>query len=158
MKILVGSDKSGFKLKEAIKAHLAGRGFEVEDCGTQDMDNVKPFFAVAPIAAKKIQSGEHTRAILVCGTGMGMSVVANKHKGVCAACVESVYAAEKCRAVNDANILCMGGWMIADELGIAMTDTFVDTNFTDNLEEWRKDWLRNAKEKVAEIEDGIYGK
>lgn len=156
MKILIGSDKSGFRLKEAVKAHLAARGFEMEDCGTQDMEHGRPFFEVAPIAAAKVRDGEYERAILICGTGMGMAIVANKYKGVHAACVESVYAAEKCRAINDANVMTMGGWIIGDELGCAMADTFLDTGFTDNLEDWRKEFLKGAAAKVKEIEDGIY--
>jgi ribose 5-phosphate isomerase B len=157
MKILIGSDKSGFRLKEAIKSHLAGRGFEIEDCGTQDMEHGRPFFEVAPIAAGKIRSGEHERAILVCGTGMGMSIVANKYRGVHAACVESTYAAEKCRAVNNANVVTMGGWIIGDEMGCAIADKFLDTGFTDNLEDWRKEFLRGAAQKVESIEQSIYG-
>ncbi len=158
MKLLIGSDKSGFRLKEAIKAYLKERGHEVEDCGTQDMDHPKPFFEVAPIAAPKVQSGEYERAILICGTGMGMAVVANKYQGVYAACVESVYAAEKCRAINNANVLTMGGWIVGDEMGCAMADAFLSTDFTQNLEEWRQEFLKGALRKVTDIEKNIYGK
>lgn len=157
-KIVIASDKSGFRLKEAVKEHLAGRGFAVEDCGTQDMENGVPFFEAAPVVAKKVQSKEYERGILVCGTGMGMAVVANKFRGVYAACVESLYAAEKCRAINDANILTLGGWMIADELGCAIVDKFLDTQFTENLEEWRQEFLRGAALQVEQLEENIYNK
>ena len=150
-KFIIGSDKSGFTLKEAVKAHLAELGYEVEDCGTQSLENGVPYFEVAPVLAAKIQSGEYDRGILICGTGAGMAVVANKFKGVYAVACESVYAAEKCRAINDANVMTMGGWIVAPELGIAMTDKFLTTSFTENLEEWRKVFLCGARDRVRRL-------
>ena len=154
--VLIGSDKSGFVLKEAIKEHLVNSGYQVEDCGTTSIEEGVPFFNVAPVAAKSSQEGKFERAILICGTGMGMAVVANKYKSIYAACCESVYAAEKCRAINNANILTMGGWVIGPEMGIQMADRFLNTQFTENLEEWRQEFLKNAAVKVEEIEAEIY--
>ena len=156
-KLVIGSDKSGFQLKEAVKAHLLEQGHQVEDCGTQSLEAPLPYFSVAPIAARKVQAGESEKAILICGTGMGMAVVANKFKGVYAAVCESTYAAEKARAINDANILTMGGWVIGDILGCEMADTFLNTGFTENLEAWRQEFLKNARTQVARLEDEIYG-
>jgi len=155
-KILIGSDKSGFPLKEVIKEHLSERGYEVCDCGTTDLEEPMGFFIVAPNAAQKIQNKEFERAILICGTGMGMAVVANKYQGVYAAVCENTYAAEKCRAINDANVLTLGGWITGEVAGCAIADKFLETGFTENLEEWRQDFLRNAREKVKEIEASIY--
>ena len=153
MKVVLGSDKSGFPLKEAIKKHLEDKNIPFEDLGTLDMEAPSPFFEVAPKIADAIASGKADRGILCCGTGMGMAVVANKNKGITAAVCESVYTAKMCRAVNDANVLCMGGWLTADWLGLQMTDAFLNTEFTQDLEDWRKDWLKNAKVKVQEFED-----
>lgn len=91
-KIVIGSDKSGFPLKEAVKRYLEEQGISYLEIGTTDPETGIPFFKVAPEAAALLQSGECEKAILVCGTGMGMSQVANKYKGVRAACVESVYS------------------------------------------------------------------
>ncbi len=157
-KILIGSDKSGFDLKEAVKEHLITQGYEVEDCGTRNMEEPMPYFKVAPIAAAKVMEQEYEKAILICGTGMGMAIVANKYKGVYAAVCENTYAAEKCRAINDANILTMGGWITADIVGCEIVDTFLNTEFTQNLEEWRKEFLTNARKEVKELEHTIYGK
>lgn len=151
-KIFIGSDKSGYVLKEAVKEFLKEENFEIEDIGTTDEEYPFPFFEVAQKGAKKIQSKEYDQGILICGTGMGMSIVANKHEGVFAAACESVYAAEKCRAINDANVLCMGGWIIGPMLGVAMTKTFISTEFTQNLEEWRANNLKKARIAVKEIE------
>jgi len=156
MKIAIGSDKSGFALKEAIIKYLSNNNIDFIDIGTTDIEKSTPFFEVAPKAALVVSTGQADRGILCCGTGMGMSVVANKFKGITAACCESVYAAKMSRAVNDANVLCLGGWLIADWMGIEMVKTFLTTEFTQDLEEWRKDWLINAKRKVAALEDGLY--
>ena len=156
--IFIGSDKSGYTLKEAVKAYLVEQGFTVEDIGTVDENNPFPFFEVAQKGAKLIQQKVFERGILICGTGMGMSVVANKHEGVYAAACESVYAAEKCRAINDANILCMGGWIIAPIMGVEMTKAFINTSFTQNLEDWRARNLEKARVAVREIEQANFHK
>ena len=155
-KILLGSDKSGYELKEAIKEHLAGKGYEVTDCGTTDINEPKGYFIVAPAAAEKVSRKEFEKAILICGTGMGMAIVANKYQGVYAAVCENTYAAEKARAINDANILTLGGWITGSIAGCDIADKFLGTGFTENLEEWRQEFLRNAREKVKGIEAEIY--
>lgn len=155
-KVILGSDKSGFELKEAIKEHLQAQGYEVEDCGTQDPDQPMTYFQVAPILAKKIQDKEYEKGILICGTGMGMAVVANKFKGVYAAVVENTYAAEKSRAINNANVITMGGWITGSIVGCEIADTFLGTEFTQGLEPWRQEFLKDAYAKVEEIEDEIY--
>ncbi len=156
MKLAIGSDKSGFALKEAIKAFLQSENIAFDDLGTTDLDHVKPYYVVASTVAPLVQNGTYDRAILICGTGAGVSIVSNKYKGIYAVACESVYSAKMCRAINDANILCMGGWLIAPEMGIEMTKAFLHTDFLQDLEEWRKEWLTNAKREVQNLEDGIY--
>ena len=153
MKVIIGSDKSGFSLKEYLKDALIKQGYEVEDLGTQSIDAPKPFFVVAPVVAGAISEGKAEKAILICGTGMGMSQVANKFPGVLAACCESVYAARMCRAINNSNILCMGGWVIAPEMGLEMAQTFLTTEHTQGLEEWRQVFLKDAFQKVQSIDN-----
>ncbi|MDF2504720.1 RpiB/LacA/LacB family sugar-phosphate isomerase [Clostridium sp.] len=155
-KIIIGSDKSGFTLKEAIKEHLRSIGYKVSDVGTKDINEPLPYFKVAPIVAKAIQNKEVEKGILICGTGMGMSIVANKHKGVYAAVVESVYGAKKSRAINNANVLALGGWIIAPELGLDIVESFLNTEFTEGLEEWRQEFLKGAYKEVQGIEDKNY--
>lgn len=157
MKVIIGSDKSGFPLKEAVKAHLIEQGHEVEDCGTLDLDNVKPFFVTAPALASQIHSGAFEKGILICGTGAGMEIMANKYKGVYAVVCNDIYDARMCRAINDANVMTMGGWKIAPEVGCEMVDVFLSTPFTHGLEEWRQEFLKGAREKVKAFEEEIYG-
>ena len=156
MKLAIGSDKSGFNLKESIKAYLTEQGVAFDDLGTTDLDHVKPYYVVASTVAPLVQNGTYDRAILICGTGAGVCVVSNKYKGVYAVACESLYAAKMCRAINDANIMCMGGWIVAPEMGIEMTKAFLCTDFLQDLEEWRQAFLTNAKGEVKKVEDGIY--
>lgn len=156
MKLVIGSDKSGYALKEALKAYLSAQGVTLLEVGTTDPEQAVPFFRVAPQACELLQAGQADRAILICGTGMGMSQVANKFQGIRAACVESVYSARMCRAINDSNVLCMGGWIIAPEMGIVMADAFLNTAHTQGVEEWRQAFLKNALTEVQAIEDQIY--
>ncbi len=155
-KIIIGSDKSGFQLKEAVKQHLMEMGYEVTDAGSLSEENAMFYYEAAENVAPRIGKGEFEKGILICGTGMGMAIVANKYKGVYAAVCENTYAAEKSRAINDANILTMGGWITGEVVGCQIADTFLETEFTQNLEEWRANNLKNARAKVKAMEDQIY--
>lgn len=157
MKIAIGSDKSGYSLKEAIKAYFIGQNYAYDDLGTTDLNEVHPYFRVAADVAPKVQDKTYDLAILICGTGAGMSVVANKFKGICAVACESVYTAKMARAVNGAQILCMGGWIVAPEMGVQMAAAFLDTARFQDLEDRRIAWLTNADNKIKELEDSIYG-
>lgn len=151
-KLVIGSDKGGFPLKEAVKKYLADKGYEFKDVGTLDPEKPVFFFETAPNAARAIRKGEAEMGILCCGTGMGMSQVANKFEGILAAACESVYAAQKCREVNGSNILCMGAWVVGAEMAVAMTEAFLNTEFTQGLPEDRREYLKGAREKVMAID------
>ena len=157
MKIAIGSDKSGFAVKEAVKAWLAENGYAADDLGTVDLSDVHPYYRVASEVAPKVQDGSYEKAVLICGTGAGMSVVANKFKGVHAVACEGVYSAKMARAINNANVLCMGGWIVGAEMAIEMVKAFLNTAWCQDLEDWRAVNMHKFAAKVAEIEDGIYG-
>ncbi len=157
MKIAIGSDKSGFAAKEAIKAYLTGIGADFSDLGTVTEDNVHPYYEVASCVAPKVRSGEFDRAILICGTGAGMCIVANKYKGVHAVACEGVYSAKMARAINGANVLCMGGWIVGPEMAIEMVKAFLSTEWLEGLEDWRQENLKRFNACVESIEDDIYG-
>lgn len=144
MKIAIGSDKSGFNLKEAIKAHLIAKGHQVDDLGTLDTKFAKPYVEVAQVVAQETASGVYERSILCCGTGMGMAIAANKFNKVYAAVCESLYTVKMCRAINNANILTMGGWTVTPEIGVEMADVFINTEFGEGLEDWRKEFISKS--------------
>ena len=157
MKIALGSDKSGFAAKEAVKAWLKESGADFDDLGTLDPEQPHPYYQVASEVAPLVRRGDYDRAILICGTGAGMCVVSNKFKGVCAVACEGVYAAKMARAINNAQILCMGGWIVGPEMAVEMAKTFLATEWCQDLEPWRAENMHKFSAKVAAIEDEIYG-
>ena len=157
MKLAIGSDKSGFAVKEAVKAYLCEAGVEFDDLGTVDLNDVHPYYRVAGDVAPLVQNGTYEKAILICGTGAGMSVVANKFKGVHAVACESMYAAKMARAINNANVLCMGGWIVGPEMAIEMVKTFLATEWCQDLEDWRAVNMHKFAAQVQASEDSIYG-
>ncbi len=156
-KIAIGSDKSGFVLKEAVKAYLEEAGIAYDDLGTTDVGDVHPYYQVASEVAPRLQDGSYEKAILICGTGAGMSIVANKFRGVFAVACENIYSAKMCRAINNANVLCMGGWIVGPEMGVEMVKTFLNTAWCEGLEDWRAANMHKFSAKLAEIEEKIYG-
>ena len=161
MKLAIGSDKSGYNAKEAIKAWLMEEGeelgIEFDDLGTTDPDHPMPYVDVAELVAPLVQNGTYDRAVLICGTGAGMNIVANKYKGVHAVACEGLYSARMARAINGANVLCMGGWIVGPEMAVAMVRAFLTTEWLEGLEDWRQANLRRFNAKVETIEDQIYG-
>ena len=121
MKIAVGSDHLGYPLKETVKAHLASLGHEIVDFGAYDTEPVD-YPDVADAVAQEVRRGTYERAILVCGTGIGMAIAANKVRGVRAASVGDPYSAERARKSNNAQILCLGSQVT----GAAVADILVD--------------------------------
>ena len=128
MRIVIGADPLGFELKEKIKKHLEELKFEICDFGTENEESCDyPVFAKK--ACEAVVSGQCDRAILVCGTGIGMSMAANKVKGIRAAVCTETFAAKYTRLHNDANVLCMGARVIGEGVAIEITDTFITTEF-----------------------------
>ncbi|MDD4025544.1 MAG: RpiB/LacA/LacB family sugar-phosphate isomerase [Kiritimatiellae bacterium] len=132
-KIIVAADPFAVPLKDQIVAFLKERGYEVTDYSkTQGQD--RPYFDSAVAVCEAMQAGAAPRALLFCGTGMGMSIVANRFRGVTAAVVESVFAAKMCRAINNANVLCLGQMIWGTEMAKAAVEAFLNTKFTEGLE------------------------
>lgn len=128
MKITIGCDHGGLEHKNAIVEHLKSRGFDVIDRGIYENHSVDyPDIAVKVCA--DIVSGEAERGFLVCGTGIGMSLAANKVKGIRAAAVSEHFSAKYTRLHNDSNILCLGGRVIGIGTALELVDLFVDTEF-----------------------------
>ena len=129
MKIALGADHGGVGHKDEIKKHLEGRGFEVVDHGTYTTDSID-YNDYALKVAHAVANKEADKGILVCGTGVGMSIMANKVKGVRAALVHDLFTAEATRSHNDSNVLTMGARVISVELALQIVDTWVDTEFS----------------------------
>ena len=139
-RIVMGSDHAGYNLKLKVKAHLEARGFEVTDVGTHAPESCN-YTVYADALCKVLTAGEADLGILVCGTGIGMSIAANKHKGIRAACCENTFSARMTRMHNDANVLCFGERVIGYGLACDMVDLFVDTPFEGGRHQARVDDL-----------------
>ena len=137
-RIVMGSDHAGYNLKLKVKAHLEARGFEVMDVGTHTTDSCN-YTVYADALCKAIAAGEADLGILVCGTGIGMSMAANKHKGIRAACCENTFSARMTRMHNNANVLCFGERVIGYGLACDIVDQFVDTEFEGGRHQARVD-------------------
>ena len=129
MKIAIGSDHGGFDLKEKLIAHLKERGDEVKDFGCYDKSSVDyPIYGRA--VAEAVSAGEFDKGIVVCTTGIGISITANKVKGIrCALCSEPL-SAKMTRLHNDANVLALGGAFVGDMIAKEIVDVFLDTPFS----------------------------
>lgn len=148
-KILVAADPYAVSLKNAIVGHLQDQGYEVADFSERDGCEL-PYYESAVAVCEAMQAGQAGRAVLFCGTGMGMSIVANRFKGVTASVVESVFAARMCRAINNANVLCLGQMIWGADMAKAAVDAFLATKFTEGLE-GIADFLHDACGKVEAI-------
>ncbi|MBQ9437701.1 MAG: ribose 5-phosphate isomerase B [Lachnospiraceae bacterium] len=129
LKIALGCDHGGYELMQAVKKHLAERGLAYEDFGCGAGESVD-YPVYGEKACRAVQSGKYSKGILICGTGIGISITANKMKGIrCAVCGDS-YTAELTRLHNDSNVLAMGGRVTGPGLALKIVDAFLDTPFS----------------------------
>jgi ribose 5-phosphate isomerase B len=142
MRIGVGADINGYPLKEIVKAHLADLGHEVVDYGVESEQDID-YPEVGEPVARAVAAGEVERAVLVCGTGLGMAIVANKVRGVRAAPVTDPYAAERAIKSNDAKVLCLGALVVGPSVAPLLVDHWLEGEFAGG----------NSGRKVAKIED-----
>ena len=143
--LVIACDHGGYELKEAIKSYLTANNIEFKDFGCDGESVNYPDYADK--VCRAIQSGECYRGILVCGTGIGMSMAANKHKGIRAACCSDTFSARMTRAHNDANVLCLGGRVVGFGLAIDMVELFLKTEFEGGRHQVRVDMLTALENK-----------
>ena len=148
--IAIASDHAGYPLMEAIKAHLEERGIEYKDFGSFTGESCD-YPMMAKVACESVAAGECEKALLCCGTGIGISIAANKVRGIRAACCSDYFSAKYTRLHNDANVLCMGARVIGAGAALELVDVFLDTEFEGG---------RHARRvnQIAEIEAEYAGK
>ncbi len=147
--VFIGADSAGFELKEILKEHLAAQGYAVTDVGTDSTASCHyPLFAVA--VARGVQKTANALGVLVCGTGIGMSMTANKFKGIRAAVCGDTFSARMTRLHNDANVLCLGARVIGAGLARDILDLFLTTEFEGGRHAIRVDMIK-AVENGDEI-------
>lgn len=129
MTIALSCDHGGFDLKEAIRAHLEEKGVAYKDFGTYKADEARDYPYASVYACNAVNAGECDLAVLICGTGIGVSMAANKIKGIRAACCSDYFSAKYTRLHNDANALCLGGRVVGPGLACELVDVFLTTEF-----------------------------
>ena len=144
--IALGSDHAGLELKKEIAAHLVENGYEVKDYGTYTADSCDyPVYGEA--VGRAVASGECELGVLVCGTGIGISMAANKVKGVRAAVCSDTFSAEMTRRHNDANIIAMGARVVGSGLALAIVDAFMNAEFEGGRHARRVDLMKDIEER-----------
>ncbi len=139
--VAIASDHAGYALKEQVKKHLEEMGIAFDDIGTHSPESVDyPEYAHKLCCAVK-DGCHHTLGILICGTGIGMSMAANKHKGIRAACVSDVFSAKATRMHNDANVLCFGERVVGAGLAFELVDAFLGTEYEGGRHQRRVDMV-----------------
>ena len=137
MKIAIGCDHGALALKNAVKAHLEKKGYEVCDYGTYTLDSCDyPDFAEK--AAKAVASGECEKGIVLCTTGIGISIAANKVKGIRCALLSDIWSAKMTREHNDTNMMAMGAAIVGEMLGLQIVDTWLGTEFSNEAKHQRR--------------------
>ncbi len=144
MRVAMGSDHGGFNLRLVIKAHLIEKGYEVIDFGCETKDSVDyPDYAL--IVSNAIISGDCELGVLVCGTGLGISIAANKVKGIIAAPVSDTFSAEMARRHNNANIIALGERVVGEGLALKIIDAFFEAQFEGGRHTCRVDKIKNIE-------------
>ena len=146
-KIAIASDHGGFDLKENIIAFLLKKGLEIDNLGAHSTDSVDyPDYGIK--LAQAITDKKFVRGILICGTGVGMSIVVNRFPGIRGALCSDVYTAKMCREHNDSNILIMGGRVIEVSLAIEILETWLNTEFEGGRHQRRLDKIKNIDARL----------
>lgn len=146
-RIFIGADSAGYALKKEVIPYLTEKGYEVIDCGTDSAASCHyPLFANA--VCEKVKADLNgSFGILICGTGIGMSMCANKHKGIRAALCSDTYSARMTRAHNDANLLCLGARVIGSCLALDIIDAFLGADFEGGRHQTRVDMMMDIEKK-----------
>jgi ribose 5-phosphate isomerase B len=150
MKIALGADHAGFKLKEQIKGHLAAKGIAVDDRGTDSPDSVD-YPDYARVVGEEVAAGCADRGILVCGTGIGMSMAANKVPGIRAAKVNSESEAQLSREHNDANVLTLGARVLDEPTALKIVDVWLNTPFLGGRHQRRVEKIMSIEKEEARV-------
>ena len=146
-KIIIGADSAGYVLKEYIKNHLTEKGCEVTDMGTDSEASCHyPLFA-SKVCEAVLASDGGAYGILICGTGIGMSMCANKYNGIRAALCGDTFSAKMTRRHNDANVLCMGARVIGACLAVDIVDIFLENDFEGGRHKTRVDMMADIEKK-----------
>ena len=147
MKVSIASDHAGYDMRQLVIEHLKAKGFEVIDGGAVSATERFSYVEAGNKVAKDVLSGTADRGIAICGTGIGISMVCNKHKGIRAALCNNEYMARMCRQHNDANVLAFGARVVGPEIAFAMVDCFFEEEFAGGRHAERVGQMKQTEEE-----------
>lgn len=143
----MGCDEAAFELKEIIRQYVEEKGIEVEDFGVYNSKTKVLYPDIAVAVSQSVADGENDRAILICGTGIGMSISANKVPGIRAAVCHDMYSTERSRKSNDCQVMCLGARVIGPELAKNMVDVWLESEFQGGRSQPKVDKIREYEQK-----------
>ncbi|CAM2363353.1 ribose 5-phosphate isomerase B [Listeria seeligeri] len=146
MKIAIGCDEMGFELKQVLIARLKEKNIEFTDFGSFENEKVL-YPSIAEKVALEVKNNDYDRGILICGTGIGMAITANKIHGIRAAQIHDSYSAERARKSNDAHIMTMGALVIGPSLAVSLLDTWLDSDFSGGRSQAKVDLMEEIDQK-----------
>lgn len=152
-RVIMGADPNGMTLKNFIRDHLREEGYTVDDV---DPETAVLYQDAAKAVAQGVQSGKYDRGIAICGTGMGVSIICNKHKGVYAALCESVYQARRSRQINNTNVLCMGGFIIGNVMGLEMANSWLEADYLKGISPEEAEACGREFHEIELVEETVY--
>jgi ribose 5-phosphate isomerase B len=156
MKLAIASEVCSFELMKVVKQHLIDSGHEVIDMGMTRLEEPHKFYETAPRVVHAIQNNEVERGILMCGTGMGVCLVANKFKGIYAGLAESATTARLHWVINRANILCMGAWIVGSKVACDMVDAWLNARIGEGFSEERRTVQAEGYRRIQLFESGNF--
>jgi ribose 5-phosphate isomerase B len=156
MKLVIAADKGGFALKEHLVPYLLDKGYVIADVGMLKADEPVWWHKGCLDAVRILRAGKADLAILICGSGAGMAMLANKHRGVFAVPCESVQTARMARQFLNANVLTMGGYVVSPELAEEIADTFLTTAFAAGETEERKEYLNGQLRDLYLLDEACW--
>lgn len=156
MKVVIGSDDAGYPLKENIKEYLTEIGVEYEDVGAHSTEPVD-YPDIAYKVTKEIKAGKYKRGILICGTGIGMAIAANKIPGIYAAVCHDIYSAERARKSNDSNVMTVGAKVIGPELARKMVSMWLSSEFAGGRSARKVSKIKRMEEEVLKKAGKVKG-
>ena len=152
MNLIMASDYSGFPLKEAVRKHLEAAGHKITDVGQTAADQKVPYIDAACDLAKQLQTGKFDRGLLFCGTGAGVSILANKFKGVYCIPVESMYTARQTAIINNSNVISMGANVVGPDNACRIAEAYLEQSFVKGMPKERADWLTTLFGRLKDVE------
>ena len=152
MRIALAAEVCSFELMKIVKQHLIDSGHEVIDLGMQRPDEIHKFYETAPRVAEAVRTGQADRGLLMCGTGMGVCLVANKFKGIYAGIAESATTARLHYVINRANIICMGAWVVGQKVACDIVDAYLNAEIGQGFNEERRRVQAEGYARIQEIE------